>query len=126
MAGWDDVRRVAIGLPEVEEPAPHEWRVKGKLIAWERPLRKADLAALGDDAPDGPILGIRVPDLGEKEALLAENPAVFFTTPHFDNYPAVLARLPELSLEDLEAVVVEAWLAQAPAKLTRMFLDDRG
>ena len=59
-------------------------------FVWERPLRPADVEALGGAAPDGPVLGARVPDLGTEEALLADDPAVYFTTPRFDGYPAVL------------------------------------
>ena len=89
---------------------------------WERPLRRADLEALGDAAPDGPILGARVEHLVAKEALLADDPAVFFTTPHFDGYPAVLVRLERIGLEDLREVIVEAWLARAPKRLAEAYL----
>jgi hypothetical protein len=100
--------------------------VRDKLFVWERPLRASDLRALGDAAPDGPILGARVEHLVAKEALLADDPAVFFTTPHFDGYPAVLVRLEEIGRDDLEEVVVEAWLARAPERLAREYLDARG
>jgi hypothetical protein len=126
MATWDDVRRLALALPESGERLSRElrqWRVKDKLFVWERPLRRADLEALGDDAPDGPILGVRVEHLGAKEALLADEPAVFFTTPHFDGYPAVLVRLDRIGLEDLDEVIVEAWLARAPKRLAKAYLD---
>ena len=125
MAGWDDVRRIALARPESSERVSRDlrqWRVKEKLFVWERPLRRSDLAALGDAAPDGPILGVRVQDVGAKEALIAEDPGVYFTTPHFDGYPAVLVRLDELSPEDLEEVVVEAWLARAPKRLADGYL----
>jgi hypothetical protein len=79
-------------------------------------LRRADLVALGDTEPDGDVLGARVADLGVKEALLADSPACF-TTPHFDGYPAVLVRLDEVPLDELEELVTEAWLARAPARL---------
>ena len=64
MATWDDVGRIVGELPETAEASPRNWRVRKKLIAWERPLRKADYAALGTDAPDGDILGARVADEG--------------------------------------------------------------
>jgi hypothetical protein len=92
MATWVDVSRVVAALPETTEPSPRTWRVRKKLIVWERPLRNADLEALGADAPDGDILGARVADEGVKFALIAEEPEVFFTTPHFDGYPMVLVR----------------------------------
>ena len=93
MATWKDVGRIVGQLPETAEASPRNWRVRKKLMVWERPLRKADYAALGDDAPDGDILGARVADEGVKYALIADDPDVYFTTPHFDGYPMVLVRL---------------------------------
>jgi hypothetical protein len=126
MATWDDVRRIALGLPEASEGTSHgnmAWKVRDKGFVWERPLRKSDLEALGDAAPDGPILGARVEHLVAKEALIANDPDVFFTTPHFDGYPAVLVRLERISPEDLEEVIVEAWLARAATRLVKEYLD---
>ena len=123
------MRRIALALPETSERASRElrqWRVKDKLLVWERPLRRADLEALGDDAPDGPILGARVEHLGAKEALLADASGAFFTTPHFDGYPAILVRLDRITVEDLDEVIVEAWLARAPKRLAKAYLDQRG
>jgi hypothetical protein len=126
MATWDDVRRIALGLPETGEEVSWghaHWRVKGKGFVWERPLRHSDLEALGDAAPEGPILGARVEHLVAKEALLADDSDVFFTTPHFDGYPAVLVRLEEISVDDLEEVIVEAWLCRAPKRLAQAYLE---
>ena len=128
VATWDDVRLVALGLPETSEldrRGQAFWRVRDKNFVWERPLRKSDLAALGDAAPDGPILGARVEHLIAKEAFLAENPDVFFTTPHFDGYPAILIRLGEIGVDELEEVIVEAWLARAPKRIAQQYLDER-
>jgi hypothetical protein len=120
MPTWEDVRRIALALPETSERLSRErcqWRVKDKLFVWERPLRAGEIEALGADAPDGPILGARVEHLVAKEALLADDPAVYFTTPHFKGYPAILVRLDRIGAEGLEEVIVEAWLARAPKKL---------
>jgi hypothetical protein len=125
VATWDDVRRLALALPETDEHVSRghiHWRVKEKLFVWERPLGKSDLAALGAAAPDGPILGARVEHLGAKEALLADDPAVFFTTPHFDGYPAVLVRLEQIPIDELAELVVDAWLARAPKRLADEYL----
>src|SRR4051794_471233 len=100
-----------------------QWCVTDKLFVWERPLRKTDLRALGDAAPTGPVLGARVEHLVAKEALLADDPEVFFTTPHFDGYPAILVRLDRIAVEDLKEVIVEAWLARAPKRLAREYVD---
>jgi hypothetical protein len=127
MATLDDVRRIALGLPETSEKTSRgqaHWRVKDKLFVWERPLRQSDLKALGEHAPTGPILGVRVEHLGAKEALLSDDPAVFFTTPHFDGYPAVLVRLEEIALDELEELIVEAWLCRAPKRLAKAYLED--
>jgi hypothetical protein len=125
MATWDDVARIVGELPETTEPSPRNWRVRKKLIAWERPLRKADYAALGDAAPGGDILGARVSDEGVKFALIADDPGVYFTTPHFDGYPAVLVRLAEIDVDELSELITEAWLAQAPKTLAKAFLQNR-
>ncbi|WP_328416386.1 MULTISPECIES: MmcQ/YjbR family DNA-binding protein [unclassified Micromonospora] len=121
MASWEDVRRIALALPETTERASYDglpaWRVRDKQFVWERPLRGADLAALGTAAPDGPVLGVRVPDLGVKEALLADDPSVYLTTPHFDGYPAVLVRLDRIGLPELTEVIIEGWYARAPKRL---------
>ena len=128
MAAWDDVDRLALALPETAVGTSYgnrAWTVKGKAFAWERPLRKADREALGDAAPDGPILGARVEHLVAKEALLAGDPAVYFTTPHFDGYPAILVRLGAIGVAELEELLAEAWLARAPKRLAQAFLDER-
>ena len=120
MATWEDVRRIALALPETTEGEARgvrRWQVKDKHFVWERPLRRSDLEALGDAAPDGEILGARVEHLVAKEAMLADPAGVFFTTPHFDGYPAILVRLDDISVEDLEEVIVEAWLCRAPKRL---------
>jgi hypothetical protein len=126
VANWDDVARIVGELPETAEASPRTWRVRKKLIAWERPLRKADYEALGDAAPDGDILGARVPDEGVKFALIADDPSVYFTTPHFDGYPAVLVRLAEIGVPELTELITEAWLAQAPKTLAKAFLQNDG
>jgi hypothetical protein len=124
VATWDDVAVIADGLPQTAEVTPRNWKVGKKLIAWERPLRKADLAALGSAAPDGTILGARVSDEGVKSALIADDPDVYFTTPHFDGYPAILVKLDAISVPELEELITDAWLAQAPKKLVKEFLGD--
>jgi hypothetical protein len=125
VATWDDVARIAGELPLTSEQSPHDWRVGKKLLAWERPLRPSDREALamnGSEPPEGDILGVRVSDEGVKFALIADEPRVYFTTPHFDGYPAVLVKLAEIEVRDLEELITEAWLTQAPRKLVQEFL----
>lgn len=126
MGTWRDVRRFALSLPGTSEETSSSgkaaWIVNKKFFTWERPLRPSDLKALGDDAPTGPILGVRTADLEMKEVLLASNPSVYFTTPHFDGYPAVLIRLLKISTSELEDVITEAWLSRAQKRAVDEFL----
>jgi hypothetical protein len=101
------------------------WLVNKKFFVWERPLRKSDLAALGEAAPRGPILGVRTADLEMKEALLRSAPDAVFTTPHFDGYPAVLVQLDKISAAALKRFIVEAWLARASDRAVRDYLASR-
>jgi hypothetical protein len=120
MASLDDVARVCLALPETSEVTSRgarQWRVRDKLFVWERPLRSRDLDELGDAAPTGSVLGARVPDEGAKAALIADDPRTFFTTSHFDGYPAVLCRLDVLSEQDLRELAAEAWACRAPRRL---------
>lgn len=130
MATWEDVRRAALALPETAERSGTDgkldWQVRGKTFVWERPLRKSDLAALRGAAPDGPVLAARVADEGAQEALIADEPTVYFTTPHFNGYPAVLVRLDVISTGELDGLIVDAWLARAPKRLATAYLETVG
>src|SRR5213078_3324363 len=127
MATVEDAARMATGLPEVtvgERHGNRTWFVAGKAFAWERPFSKADIRRFGDETPpDGPILAVRVADLGEKEAILAANPGAFFTIPHFDGYSAVLIQLRKVSGAALRDAMTDGWLACAPPLLADQYLD---
>jgi hypothetical protein len=127
VATIDDVALMAMELPEVTEGERHghrTWFVAGKAFAWERPFSKADIKRFGDQSPPGgPILAVRVEDLGEKEAVLAANPGAFFTIPHFDGYSAVLIRLPRVSAQALRDAVSDGWLACAPPRLAKQHFE---
>ena len=115
MADADDVRRVALALPHVEEidSEGFDFRVGGKGFVWSYPERRpgqprrirADIAVLyvGDEA--------------EKQALLLGEPRIFFTTPGYDGWPLVMLRLAEVDADRLTELVTDAWRMRAPREL---------
>ena len=127
MADLDDL---ALALPlatkELSEDGRPSYLVHGKVFCHHRePRRDAIDAETGKRLDD--VLVFHVSDLGVKDLLLADEGGVFFTTPHFDGYRAVLVRIPELARldrEELQDAVVEAWLARAPKRVAKAWLDE--
>jgi hypothetical protein len=114
MPDWETVRELASRLPEVEESASHgghpALRVRGKLFAWMSPKREAEGA-----------LALRV-EADEKPLILESDPNVYFETPHYRGYPAVLVRLDLIGPDELAERVEDAWLIQAPKRLAADYL----
>jgi hypothetical protein len=130
MATWEDVAEIAMALPEVAEEPMHgmrAWKVRKKLFVWERPLRAKEIEMLGDAAPpaEAPIIGVRVPDAEAKTALLASEPEIYFTTPHFDGHLSALILLERIPRDNLEEAIAEAWLCRAPGRVAKAWLDAR-
>jgi len=115
VATEDDVRRLALALPATTEKPSYGtpgFRVKDKLFARMR------------DEPD--VLVVWVPDLEDKDALIASEPDRFFTTPHYDGHPTVLVRLGNISVAELDELLTDAWRTRASKKLLKDFDDSRG
>lgn len=130
MASIDDVRAIALGLPETHESVDGHrggavWATAAGAFAWERGPSKTDLVALeklGREWPDGLTIGARTDGLETKEALLQTYPDVFFTIPHFNGYPAVLLRVDVIDVELLREVISDAWLLKAPKTVAKDWL----
>jgi len=130
MATLEDAALLIARLPEVVEGEDKHghghrtWAVGGKVFAWERPFSKADIKRYGDEVPpEGPILALTVPDLAEKEAILATGSPGFFTIAHFNGYKAYLIQLQVADPADLEEAITDAWLSQAPPALAAEYLE---
>lgn len=119
MATQADVRRIALSLPETDE-APDRFafsvrnngKLKGFLWVWlER------VAPKKARVPQPNVIAVRVANLDDKEFLLASDAERFFTEPHYNGYPAVLVRLPNVTAPELRSIITEAWRCQAPKDL---------
>jgi hypothetical protein len=115
MADADDVRRVALALPHVDE-IPSEgfdFRVADKGFVWSYPERRPGKSRLIRTD----IAVLFVGDEAEKQALLRGEPELFFTTPSYDGWPLVMLRLAEVDVERLSELVGDAWRMRAPRAL---------
>jgi len=118
MATRDDVRRIALSLPEAGEEGGFSFVVAGKGFAWPWMER---IHPKRPRVPHPEVMGVRVANELEKQSLLALDPEIFFTEPHYDGYPAVLVRLPAIDVGLLEKVLTDAWRSRAPRRLVQDF-----
>src|SRR3954451_21222226 len=123
-----DLDELALTLPQVTKELSDDGRpsylVHGKRFCLQRSRRPDAVDPETGERLDD-VLMFRVADLGEKELLLADARGLFFTTPHFDGYPAVLMRIRDLERMDrdeLRDLVAEAWLTRAQKRLAKAWL----
>ena len=130
MADLHDLDELALGMPEATKEL-HDgrptYRVHGKMFCFHRgPRPDAVDPDTGERLTD--VLAFRVADLGVKELLVSDSRGVYFTTPHWDGYSAVLVRIPDLERldrEELRDLVEEAWLTRAQKRLAKAWLATR-
>ena len=126
MADQNDVRRVALSLPETSEGIDHfafsvRRGSKQKGFAWVW-MERSEPKKARVPCPD--VLAVRVANESEKELLISSDPAKFFTEPHYNGFPAILVRLEAIEVDELEEMLTDAWRCMAPAALVKKFDQD--
>ena len=122
MATQDDVRRIALSLPEVVEDGtgyavPNKGKPKRITWVWRERVHPKKARV-----PNPAVMGVQVADLDEKEMLLAsDDGSKIFTEPHYNGYAAVLIRLEAIEVDELTELLTDAWRCQAPAALVEAF-----
>jgi len=124
-----DLDELALALPQTTKESSDDGRpsyvVHGKLFCCHRGRRRDAIDLKTGERLDD-VLMFRVADLDVKELMVADERGIFFTTPHFDGYAAVLVRIPDLDRldrDELEDLVVEAWLTRAQKRVAKAWLD---
>lgn len=132
MATLRDLDEIALSLPQATKDVSDDGRpsylVHGKFFCLHRSRRRDAVDPETGERLDD-VLMFRVADLGVKELMLADDRGVYFTTPHFDGYAAVLIRIPDLARidrDELEDLVVEAWLTRAQKRVAKAWLAEHG
>ena len=128
MADREDVRRIALALPDTSEAEDHfafsvlnKGKQKGFVWAWNERVEPKK-----PKVPSTVVVAVRVADQYEKDALLGCGEEKFFTEPHYNGFPAVLVRLPLIDVEELEELIMDAWRCQAPRALADALETGRG
>jgi hypothetical protein len=128
MATMRDLDQLALAMPETTKELSDDGRpgylVRGKTFCIHRRRRRDAVDPESAERLDD-VLMFRVDGLDAKELMLSDPRGVFFTTPHFDGYPAVLLRIPDLAQLDraeLRDVVIDAWLTRAPKRVAKAWL----
>jgi hypothetical protein len=132
MATMADLDELALAMPKTTKELSDDGRptylVHGKFFCFHRSRRRDAIDPDTGERLDD-VLVFRVADVGVKELMLADDRGVFFTTPHWDGYSAVLIRIPDLARldrDELEEAVVEAWLTRAQKRVAKAWLDAYG
>jgi hypothetical protein len=123
VATQDDVRRIALSLPETTEAEGHlrfsvlnRGKQKGFVWVWAERIHPKKARV-----PNPAVVAVRVADGLEKELILRSDEAKFFTEPHYEGFPAVLVRLAAVDAGEVGELVTNAWRYQAPRELREAF-----
>ena len=119
MADQNDVRQIAMSLPDVTEGEGNfSFKVAGKSFVWIY-LERIDPKKAR--VPNPKAVAIRISGEAEKQTLIASDPTKYFTTDHYNGYPAILVHLPQIELDELEDLLTDGWYLRAPKKLQQAF-----
>jgi hypothetical protein len=128
MATMADLDRLAMAMPETTKEVADDGRpsyhVHGKMYCFHR-SRRPDAVDPDTGERMDDVLMFRVPDEGVKELLLSDGRGIYFTTPHFNGYPAILMRIPslkQLDRQELADLVAESWLTRAQKRVAKAWL----
>ena len=131
MATLADLDQLALALPQVTKEVSDDGRpaylVHGKRFVLQRSRRPDAVDPETGERLDD-VLMFRVADLDVKELLLSDTRGIYFTTPHFNGYPAVLVRIPNLERldrDELHDLVAEAWLTRAQKRVAKAWLAEQ-
>ena len=126
-----DLDELALALPQVTKELSDDGRpsylVHGKRFCLQRSRRPDAVDPETGERLDD-VLMFRVADLDVKELVLADERGIYFTTPHFKGYPAVLVRIPDLARldrDELHDLVAEAWLTRAQKRVAKAWLAEQ-
>jgi hypothetical protein len=132
MATMADLDQLALAMPQATKDVSADGRpaylVHGKVFCLHRSRRRDAIDPDTSERLDD-VLMFRVADLDVKDLLVADDRRIFFTTPHFDGYPAVLVRIRDLARldrDELGDLVAEAWLTKAQKRLAKAWLEEQG
>ncbi len=119
MADFEDVRRISLSLPETSGDdgfgVMHGGKLKGFAWVWmDVEPKQPRVQCFG-------VAAIRTANPDERDGLIAADPEKYFTEPHYNGFPAVLVRLANVEMDELEELLVNAWRCQAPRALEREF-----
>ena len=127
-----DLDKLALAMPhttkELSDDGRPSYLVHGKMYCFHRSRRPDAIDPESGERMDD-VLMFRVADLDVKELFLADDRGLFFTTPHFNGYPAILVRIPNLKKierDELRDLVAEAWLSRAQKRVAKAWLAEHG
>ncbi|MGA8210511.1 MAG: MmcQ/YjbR family DNA-binding protein [Nocardioidaceae bacterium] len=129
MVSFADVERFALSLPETTSTPSYggapALRVNRRLFARLR----GEMAGQRDELTGttyGEVLMVKVADLGEKEALISDDPRAYLTLSHYDGFPAVLVRLARADENEVRELVLDAWARTAPKRALAAYAERFG